>query len=335
MAAVARVALGWIALRESPRLLGSRRQRLAQLRGAPQGDAPCVRAAGRGGSSCRVAALHDHARTDAFAEAHVDSRCDGSRWTGPLCRILQQRGSQQSNGASGYQKERPSNKTLKLTIGRWLETARLQRSVGRTCEGKLKHDAFVPLFLEAVARPALAHGYRWVGKSQSLAYDVGDTTVALIRLGGKKAMPGSIAHVLCARHKFLRSLVEESVPDHDTLSVNDYPYKWKPSGLLGVEPREWRYQPSNLGHWEYDRLQYDNYDVSSVRETLGRLHDLLLGPVAVWAAALSPARGLAELRQFGEGAWCERLWIEDYEAHLKRCGGAVQQRDEADGNRAG
>jgi hypothetical protein len=203
-------------------------------------------------------------------------------------------------------------------------------SVGRTCEGKLKHDAFVLLFLEAVARPVLAQRYRWIGKSQTLAYDVGETTVALIRLGGRMAMPGSVAHVLCARHRFLRTLVEKSAPDRDTLSVNDYPYKWRPSGLLGVNPRQWRYRPSNLGHWEYDRIEYGNDDEPTVRETLVRLRNLLLGPAIEWATELSPERGLAELREFGEGAWCERLWTEDYEVRLKRSGGAVQQRDEAD-----
>ena len=189
----------------------------------------------------------------------------------------------------------------------------------------MNRDSFVSLFLERVAEPAIAQGYRFVGGSQTLAYCAGDATVALIRLGGKWAAPGSIAHILCARHRFLRTLIAEAVPEADTLSVSDYPYKWRPSSLFGIPPNQWRYSPSNLGHWEHDRLEYGEQDERTTREAVDRLLQLLVKPATEWAAMLSPERGLADLQHLGEGAWCERLWIEDYEARLANSGRAVQQ----------
>jgi len=155
----------------------------------------------------------------------------------------------------------------------------------------MNRDSFIALFIQHLAQPLLARGYRFVGKGQTLAYDASDLTLALIRLGGKKARPGSIAHVLCARHRFLRTLEEEAVRTADTLSVNDYPYKFRPSSLFGLPPSRWRYQPSNLGHWEYDRLDYGSLGPNEVQSDLMVLRDFLAGPAVSWASSLTRFHG--------------------------------------------
>jgi hypothetical protein len=194
----------------------------------------------------------------------------------------------------------------------------------------MNRDSFMPLFIQHLAQPLLARGYRFVGKGQTLAYDASDLTLALIRLGGKRAQPGSIAHVLCARHRFLRTLEEEAVPSGDTLSVNDYPYKFRPSSLLGLPPSRWRYRPSNLGHWEYDRLDYGGLGPNEVRSDLVVLRELLAGPAVSWASALTPQKVAEELHTYGENAWCERLWLEDYRGRLGQGAGAGEQEHPED-----
>jgi hypothetical protein len=37
-----------------------------------------------------------------------------------------------------------------------------------------------------------------------------------------------------------------------------------------------------------------------------------------WMERLTPAEALNELKRYGENAYCERIWIEDYEAFLSQ-----------------
>ncbi len=173
-------------------------------------------------------------------------------------------------------------------------------------------------FLEVVARPVLERGYHWVRKTQSLAYHDGDVRVVLVRLGGRFARPGAIAHILCARHCYLRTLVEETVPVEDPPSVNDYPFKFAPSALFGVAPEHWSYRPMNLGHWQYDQIEYATTTQASLRHQLTALRHLLADIVPMWARSLSPGAVLQQLQSSGENAWCERLWMDDYRSRMAR-----------------
>ncbi len=69
-------------------------------------------------------------------------------------------------------------------------------------------DDFTLLFHSVLFTPAERLGYRFVRKSQTLAFDAGELSVLLVRLGGRMAIPGAISHVLCARHRFLRELLD-------------------------------------------------------------------------------------------------------------------------------
>jgi hypothetical protein len=176
-------------------------------------------------------------------------------------------------------------------------------------------DDFVKAFYDAVCSPAQDRGYRFVRKSQTLAYDAAELTVYLVRLGGRMAVPGAITHVLCARHRFLRELDNLEIPDGDADDPLHCPYKFAPSELVGLAPAAWTYRPRHL-NYGYDRLRFADEDESTVHDRLEDLAHLLTGPVVQWAGTLTPQKALRELRARSSDAWCERIWIEDYESHL-------------------
>jgi hypothetical protein len=174
---------------------------------------------------------------------------------------------------------------------------------------------FTALFHEVVFIPAEGRGYRSVRKSQTLAYDAAELSVFLVRLGGRTAVPGTISHVLCARHSFLRELDDLKVPVGDATEPFHCPYKFTLSELKGLAPAGWRYTPRNL-NYPHDQVKFANRDSVVVREELESMCQFLTGPVIEWAETLTPEKALGELRSRGEDAWCERVWIEDYAAHL-------------------
>jgi hypothetical protein len=175
-------------------------------------------------------------------------------------------------------------------------------------------DAFAAMFADVVFRPAVASGFRFVGKGQTIAHDAGAFTAALIRLGGRFARPGSIAHVFCGRHRFLRELTNLEVP-RDTTEVFDHPYKFVPSELKGRPITSWRYIARNLSY-EYDRIEFDKPEPEFVRSELEELQGWLIGPVRQWAATLTPEKAAHELHTNGTNAWCERVWLDDYAEHV-------------------
>jgi hypothetical protein len=63
-------------------------------------------------------------------------------------------------------------------------------------------DEFELLFDEEVAEPLSQRGFRRAGKSLYTTENL--VSVSLIRLGGRMARPGAIAHMLCCRLSFMR-----------------------------------------------------------------------------------------------------------------------------------
>ena len=170
-------------------------------------------------------------------------------------------------------------------------------------------ETFDTLFEEQVARRLARSGFTSKGKTLHLSDS--HITVALIRLGGRMSVPGSISHILCFRHSFLRDRSEQ-VPKAAPTEVFDYPYKFKP--LEGVQG-ELAYRPQNLSY-DYERLVWDKVDESSVRQKLDRMADVVEDRFLPWAKALLPTTAKSEIEQRGEDAWCERMWIADYAANL-------------------
>lgn len=175
----------------------------------------------------------------------------------------------------------------------------------------MERDAFDQAFQRLVVDALASAGFRSKGKTVYLATP--ELTVALIRLGGRMALPGAAAHVLCFRHAFLRG-VQDDTPDLTTPS--DYVFKFLPSALLASPPDTWRYRPQNLG-FDFEHLEYGALPPERVEAALVGLARFLSDTFVPWAREMSPDRVVSQLRAHGEDAWCERRWLEDYLARRR------------------
>jgi hypothetical protein len=187
---------------------------------------------------------------------------------------------------------------------------------------------FERLFDEEMAAPLASLGFRAVGRS--LHAIVADAEVALIRLGGRMAgLPGAINHLLCVRKVWLRTL-DDCIPDKFVREPFSYPFKLRPSSIL--KDRGLRYTPQNL-NYSYDTLEFateiPGVASAEVREELQELRSVIAERVVPWASALSAKELLKELKKRGEGAWIERLWIDDCQQRIAPA--AAQPAVAADG----
>jgi hypothetical protein len=175
----------------------------------------------------------------------------------------------------------------------------------------MERDAFDGAFQRLVVDALARAGFRSMGKT--VHFGTPELTVALIRLGGRVALPGSAAHVLCFRHTFLRG-VQDDAPNLTTPS--DYVFKFRPSVLQASPPETWHYRPQNLG-FDYERIAYRELRPEQAERMLIELARFLSDTFLPWARDMSPERVVSQLRAHGEDAWCERRWIEDYVARAR------------------
>jgi hypothetical protein len=105
---------------------------------------------------------------------------------------------------------------------------------------------------------------------------------------------------------------DERVPEGFVREPFDFPFKLRP--LLLQKRRDFRYRPQNL-NYVYDTLEFvtDGPGGSSteVREEVREVHSAIAERVVPWASSLPVKALLNGLKKNGEGAWIERLWIED------------------------
>ena len=171
-------------------------------------------------------------------------------------------------------------------------------------------ESFDALFHKHVLERLGPLGFRFVGKT--IALRDSDITLSLIRLGGRLSLPGCVSYVLCFRHSFLRELQGEEVPSRISTEVFDYPFKFRPSELSGSARADWRYIPRNL-NYPHDSYPWSEHGEDEVRSWLSSLLQLIEGEFLPWAKALSPHAAAGQLKKYGNDAWCERLWLEDYQ----------------------
>ena len=79
---------------------------------------------------------------------------------------------------------------------------------------------------------------------------------------------------------------------------------------------EWHYSPYNLGHWKYDTIRFGG--LTDATSLLADMRNQVTEYGMVWMERLTPAEALNQLKQNGEGAYCEKIWIEDYELFLSQ-----------------
>jgi len=169
-------------------------------------------------------------------------------------------------------------------------------------------DRFEQLFDTTVAEPLCKEGFRRAGKSLWCRSNL--AVVALIRLGGRMTQPGAISHLVCCRMSFMRDRTE-AVPGGFSPSPFDYPFKILPTAFSN----NLRYSPQNL-RYDYDRLIFQSREEAAVRRDLTQLASIMLEGILPWSANLTVSSVQDQLRGLGQGAWCEKIWIEDCEPHI-------------------
>lgn len=167
----------------------------------------------------------------------------------------------------------------------------------------MNKEEFEQAFDSMVTQPLAQLGFAAVGRSLH-AY-IGDAEVGVMRLGGRMAVAGAVAHVICGRKTWLRTR-EETVPRRFVREVFDHPFKVQPSRCA---KEALTYVPSNLDY-VYDVLRFDAQTQAAVTRELASVRDAV-EVFSGWLAALPADSLLQQLRTRGEDAWIERIWIED------------------------
>jgi hypothetical protein len=86
----------------------------------------------------------------------------------------------------------------------------------------------------------------------------------------------------------------------------DYPFKFDPSD----EP-PWSYSPQNL-RYRYGVVRWSYIDESELSRWAMALSAKIADHFLPWAMSLTALAAKEQLLKRGENAWCERLWIDDY-----------------------
>lgn len=169
-------------------------------------------------------------------------------------------------------------------------------------------EEFNALFESEVVVPLSEAGFKTRGKT--LYWSDEERCLSLIRMEGRMQRPGAITHIACFRHNFLRDL-NEAVPSAASTEVFAYPFKFLPLEASAIP----EYHPMNLS-FETESIDYSG-SPSAVLDRLVSLRIQMVHNHLPSAMKLSPPRALDQIRQNGEDAWIEKLWIEDYERHLE------------------
>jgi hypothetical protein len=160
---------------------------------------------------------------------------------------------------------------------------------------------------------------------QSLSYTKDQTVLALLRFQMKFSGPTQRTHfLLCVRHVFLRTLEKE--PATKFLSgPNEYPFKLPVSKLSNGMLETWHYKPINLGPRDYDTVLFG--ELADASAILSSMREKVTNSGVAWMEYLTPAEAFRQVKTHGEDAYCERIWMEDYEAFLN--GQALDEKPRA------
>jgi hypothetical protein len=174
----------------------------------------------------------------------------------------------------------------------------------------MKAAEFNSSFKELVAKPLSSIGFKQSGRNLILRNELAD--IALIRCdGGQSALAQIARFIICFRHNFLRNL-EQQLPKEFVETSNDYPFKIRLSQFAALS--KWHYEPINLGIRNYDIITYGN--IKSADAPLNNMVNTLQNYTSRWIEFLTPENALSQIKKFGENAYCEKIWIEDYEQFL-------------------
>lgn len=176
---------------------------------------------------------------------------------------------------------------------------------------------------DLLVEPLRNIGFRTNG--QSLSYTEDQTVLALLRFQMKFSGLTQRTHfLLCVRHVFLRTL-EKQLATKFLSDASEYPFKLPVSRLSQNMLESWHYQPINLGPREYDTVLFG--ELTDASAILSAMREKITNSGLAWMEHLTPAESLKQVRRHGEGAYCEKIWIEDYEGFLS--GTALDEKPQA------
>jgi hypothetical protein len=179
----------------------------------------------------------------------------------------------------------------------------------------MKAAEFNGIYDRVLVQPLLAAGFVQHGPSLFFFEDSG--VLSLLRHQNKwSSLTQSTLFTVCIRHHFLRDL-ERQPCERLSRSINDYPFKIQPSKLRPDFLRSgWHYEPCNLGHWPEDRIEYGNAAASDVTSQLEGIRDSVYLVGLPWLRFLVPVEARNQILKYGESAYCEKIWLEDYERFI-------------------
>ncbi len=183
-------------------------------------------------------------------------------------------------------------------------------------------ECFQEHWTELIEKPLLSRGFKASGKT--LYTENNECTLALIRLGGRKSSPGTICHTFCFRHSFLRNLNKE-FPKKFEKEVFAYPIKFEPSKISSIGKEGWRYIPTNL-NYPTERIDFSKKKENHLIAELKQLQSDLLEACGFLPKILKSEVMEYQIRENGEDAWIERIWLEDYENQRTEQSGAERRR---------
>lgn len=185
---------------------------------------------------------------------------------------------------------------------------------------QLDHLEFNKLFDDEFALPLATLGFAYVGKTKSLRYRKGTADLWIKRVSGKWPHPGVARMAICFRHSFLRPVGGDD-PDSPKLIVDDFPRKLSFEDFEGTIKPSLNYRPQNTGRWATSEVVYGDKTPENVRQSLRSLRELVKSRVLPWANSITEDGELAQIIKYGEQAWCEKRWTEDYKSYALAQGG--------------
>lgn len=172
----------------------------------------------------------------------------------------------------------------------------------------MQKQEFDEIFEEVISCVLASRGF--VQRGKNLFLENGDTHVAWIRGAGRFVVPGSVGHLVCFRHAFLRDK-EESIPTAAPSFAENYPWLLNAELLPTATPKDWSFAPSRLMSLPFGRYEYADLSQSVVRSDLAKRRDGFLRYVD-WASGVGVDEAEAQMIPFAEEYWIARLWLEDY-----------------------
>lgn len=179
----------------------------------------------------------------------------------------------------------------------------------------MQSNEFNSLFTTEFAEPLIEQGFQMIGRGHSMHHVEGTRELLILRQGGRIARQGMARSVICFRHTFLRP-IESDDSAKKPIYVEDCPRKLTFDDFGGWFGRTLNYQPENLGQWRIHDINYTVLDSRQLSARLRKLRTIVIKRVLPWTKSLTEVGELSQIKRFGENAWCERRWIEDYENFL-------------------